>query len=75
MGLWANFVNLLPDFIRDLVGVSVLDLASLEGRLSFLYLHGITVFLCLFWSIGRGSDVVSGGIASGHLELVVTLPV
>jgi ABC-2 type transport system permease protein len=27
------------------------------------------------WSLGRGSDVIGGGIAKGTLELVLTLPV
>jgi ABC-2 type transport system permease protein len=75
LGLWANFLNMLPDFVQQLMGVPLADLATLQGRLSFLYTHVITLLLFIGWSVGRGSDAVSGGIANGTLELVLTLPV
>lgn len=75
LGLWANFLNMLPDFVQQMIGVPLKELATVTGRLSLLYMHVITLLLFLGWCIGRGSDVVSGGIASGHLELILTLPV
>jgi ABC-2 type transport system permease protein len=75
LGLWASFVNLLPDFVNQLIGVSPADLVTVTGRVSFLYVHVVTLLMFISWAVGRGSDTVSGGIASGHLELIVTLPV
>ncbi len=75
MGAWASLLGLLPDFVEQLVGIPLGKLASVTGRLSFLYVHIIPLLTCIGWSVGRGSDVVSGGIASGNLELVLTLPV
>jgi ABC-2 type transport system permease protein len=79
VGAWTRLVQWLPggiqNFIRAWLGVELPDLASTTGRISFLYLHVVTVMLFLSWAVGRGSDVVSGGIASGTLELILTLPV
>ncbi|MHC4401168.1 MAG: hypothetical protein ACYTG0_15955 [Planctomycetota bacterium] len=75
VALWSNLLNMLPDFVHRLVGVPLAKLATLTGRLSFLYVHVVTLLAFIGWCVGRGSDAVSGGIASGKLELVLTLPV
>jgi ABC-2 type transport system permease protein len=75
MGAWTGFLNLLPDFVERLAGVPLAEFATVAGRLSFLYIHVIPLLTCIGWAVGRGSDTVSGGISSGHLELVLTLPI
>ncbi len=75
LGLWASFLNMLPAFVQQMMGVPIAEMATVTGRISILYLHVVTLILMLGWSVGRGSDVVSGGIASGHLELMLTLPI
>ena len=75
LGAWGALLNLLPDFVQPILGVPLADLATPAGRLSFLYVHVITLLVCLGWAVGRGSDVVSGGISRGTLELVLTLPI
>jgi ABC-2 type transport system permease protein len=75
VGAWARILNLLPGFVEQMAGVPLGQLATQTGRLSILYVHFVPMFVCLGWAIGRGSDAVSGGIARGTLELVLTLPV
>jgi hypothetical protein len=75
MGTWATLLNLLPDFVQPMFGVPLADLATASGRLSFLYVHVITLLVCIGWAVGRGSDAVSGRIARGTMELLLTLPV
>ena len=79
LGAWTRILQWLPagiqGFLRAWLGVELVDMASLAGRISFLYLHVVTVLLFLTWAVGRGSEVVSGGIADGTMELILTLPV
>jgi len=75
MGAWGTLLKLLPNFVQPLLGVPLADLATPTGRLSFLYVHPITVLVCIAWAVSRGSDSVSGDIARGRMELLLTLPV
>ncbi len=75
IGKWGAMLNLLPNFVQPLLGVPLKDLATTTGRLTFLYVHLVTLLVVISWALGRGSDVISGGIAKGTLELVLTLPV
>jgi len=75
MGAIAGILSFLPDFVQDLVGVPLDQLVTPLGRISFLYLHLITLLVCLGWAIARGSAAVSGEIARGTYELILTLPI
>jgi ABC-2 type transport system permease protein len=57
------------------VGVPLAKLATASGRISVLYVHLVTLLVCLGWAVGRGSDVVSGEISRGTMDLLATLPV
>jgi len=74
IGRLGMILNLLPDFVQPLVGVPLAQLATLTGRVTVIFVHVITLLVCLGWAIGRGSSAVSGEIARGTMELMVTLP-
>ncbi|MEK6235323.1 MAG: ABC transporter permease [Planctomycetales bacterium] len=74
-GALSGILRLLPSFVEDLVGLPLADLASPAGKLAMLYVDAVTVFTCVGWSIGRGSDVVSGEIGRGTMELLLAQPV
>ena len=75
MGAMAGFLGLLPDFVQDMVPVPLEQFVTPRGRLTILYMHIITLFVCCGWAIARGSSAVSGGIAAGTYELILTLPI
>ena len=79
LGSWTRMLQWLPQGIRGFLhrwlGIELVDMASMAGRISFLYIHGVTHLLILSWAVGRGSHVISGGIADGTLEFILTLPV
>ena len=74
MGAIASFLGLLPDFVQDIVPVPLEQFATPRGRLTILYMHLVTLLICFGWAIARGSSAVSGGIADGTYELILTLP-
>lgn len=75
LGLWTTFLELLPDFVHRMIGVSPAALVSPMGRLSLIFVHLVPLLVFVGWAVGRGSDVVSGGIERGTLELLLTVPV
>jgi ABC-2 type transport system permease protein len=74
-GMIAAILDYLPSFVEPLLGVPLAKLATAAGRISVLYVHLVTLLVCLGWAIGRGSDVVSGEISRGTMDLLATLPV
>ena len=71
----STILSLLPKFVEPMLGVPLAKLASTAGRVSVLYVHVVTILVCLGWAVGRGSDVVSGEISRGTMDLLATLPV
>ncbi len=67
--------QLLPKTTATLLGVPLDQMATFRGRLTMLYFHVITLLVTIGWAIGRGSDVVSGEISRGTMDLLVSLPV
>lgn len=65
----------LPSFVQSMVGVPLEMLATPVGQLSILYVHVVTILVCVGWALGRGSDSVSGEIARGTMDLILSLPV
>ena len=74
-GVWLTFLDMLPGFVEKMVGMPLANLASPTGRLSVVFVHIVTLLICIGWAIGRGSDTVSGEIVRGTMELIATLPV
>jgi ABC-2 type transport system permease protein len=75
VGGFGIILKLLPDFVEPLFGVPLDMVASPIGRLSILYVHVVTLLVCVGWALGRGSDTVSGEIARGTMDLILSLPV
>ncbi len=75
LGAMASLLSFLPKFVEPLLGVPLADLATATGRLTFLYVHILTLLICIGWGIGRGSDVVAGEISRGTMDLLLSLPI
>jgi len=75
VGSIGMILNLLPGFVEAMIGVELKLLASPTGQVSVLYVDVVTLLVCLGWALGRGSDSVSGEIARGTMDLILSLPV
>lgn len=74
-GAWTTLLDLLPRFVQPLLGVPLAKLATPAGQLSVLFVHIITLLVCLGWAVGRGSDPISGELSRGTMDLILALPV
>ncbi len=75
MPAWKTLLGLLPKFLVPMLGVPLADLASRTGQLSILYVHLVTILVCVGWALGRGSDSISGEIGRGTMDMILALPV
>ena len=75
VGAWGALLNLLPNFLQPMLGVPLAKLATPAGQLSILFVHVITLLVCVGWAVGRGSDSISGEIGRGTMDLLLSLPV
>jgi ABC-2 type transport system permease protein len=75
VGAVGVILKWLPGFVQSMVGVPLEKLATPVGQLSILYVHVVTLLVCVGWALGRGSDSVSGEIGRGTMDLILSLPV
>ena len=75
MGVWARVLGLLPNVFQRVMDVPLAELATPVGQLSVLYVHAITLMVCVAWAVGRGSDPIAGEIGRGTMDLIVSLPI
>lgn len=63
------------DFFKTFSPVSLDQLISFTGRIAFVWDEPIVVLTILIYAITRGSDVVSGELGRGTLEMLLAQPV
>lgn len=72
---FATIVEQFWDQFKDLWPVSLEQLLSYTGRIAVGYNEPIVVFGISIFAIARGSDVVSGELGRGTLEMLLAQPV
>ena len=75
LGAFGVFLQALPREFESLVGVPFAKVATTTGRIALADIDPVVVFTIVTWSLARGSDVVSGEIGRGTMELLLAQPV
>ena len=75
MDQFKNILESLPESWLRLLPVPVDQLFSYEGRIAVTYEEPIVYVMMAVWTIARSSDVVSGGLGRGTLEMLLAQPV
>ncbi|MFO0897702.1 MAG: ABC transporter permease subunit [Pirellulales bacterium] len=68
-------LNALPKDWEKLSGVPFKEVATPAGRLALAWVDPLVLFAATIWAISRGSDVVSGELGRGSLELLLAQPI
>jgi ABC-2 type transport system permease protein len=68
-------LGLIPQDWQKLSGVPIADVATAAGRVALAFIDPIVVLGATVWGVTRGSDIVSGPLERGTLEMVVAAPV
>ncbi len=72
---FQRIIELLPGEWQKFSTVSLEQLVQYEGRISLTYDEPVVVFCMTVWCIARGSDVISGEINRGSMEMLLSQPV
>ncbi|MEX2187356.1 MAG: ABC transporter permease subunit [Pirellulales bacterium] len=75
MKQFAVIVGALPKPVLSLSPIPVAQWLTVEGRIAMSFNEPIILLVLAAWSIGRGSDAVSGELSRGTLEMVLAQPV
>ncbi len=74
-GTFQKILNLLPEDWLNFTTVDVKWLVSYVGRTAMTLDEPFLVMMIAIWAIVRGSDVVSGEISRGTMEMLLSQPV
>ena len=75
MGDFQMLLRLIPDDWQKLSGVPLADVATPAGRVALAFVDPIVILGATVWGVTRGSDVVSGPLERGTMEMVLAAPV
>lgn len=70
-----EFLLTLPIEWQDISGVGVDEVATVMGRIGLAFIDPVVMAVTAIWAIARGSDVISGEIDRGTMEMVLAQPV
>lgn len=65
----------LPDIVKRLSPVPIEQLVSYPGLVGFTFEEPLAYLIIALWTISRGSDIVSGELGRGTLEMLLAQPV
>ncbi|MBN2578429.1 MAG: hypothetical protein JXB10_05510 [Pirellulales bacterium] len=71
----SPLMQVVGKVVEKVAGLPVDDLISTPGRVSVLFVHVVTMLVCVGWAVGRGSAPISGEIGRGRMDILATLPV
>ncbi len=72
-GLSALLMNTFKDF-ESLSGVPFADVATVTGRIALGFVDPVVLLTMTTWAISRGSDLISGELDRGTMELTLAQP-
>jgi ABC-2 type transport system permease protein len=75
LGAFTVLLKALPGEFESLIGVPLTKVATTSGRIALAYIDPVVIFTMVTWSFARGSDVVSGEIGRGTMEMLLAQPV
>ena len=74
-GRFQKIVRNLPDIVKRLSPVPIEDLVNYPGLIGFTFEEPIVYLLLTVWCVSRGSDIVSGEISRGTMEVILSQPI
>ena len=75
IGNFRMVLRLLPAATEKLSPIPYEQLAEYPGRIAIGYSEPLVLLVISLWAIGRGSDVISGELGRGTMELLLAQPI
>lgn len=74
-GRFQQILELLPNNFRSMVRVDFSFVVTHTGRLSIGFEEPMVLLVLSIWCISRGSDLVSGELSRGTMEMLLAQPI
>lgn len=74
MGAMADFLGKMLWMFERVAGLPLSELMTSKGKLALMYVDAVPIAVCVGWVIARGSDVVSGELGRGTMEVLLAQP-
>ena len=75
IGDFQMLLRLIPEDWQKLSGVPIAEVATTAGRVALAFVDPVVVLGATVWGVTRGSDIVSGPLERGTMEMVLAAPV
>lgn len=74
-GRFQQILELLPDSFRSMTRVDFSWIVTHIGRLSMGFEEPMVILIMSIWAISRGTDIVSGELSRGTMEMMLAQPI
>ena len=71
---FLQYINLLPGFIKTMMGGEALQLGNIAGLISIGYQEPFVLFLYMLYAVGVPTTLLAGEVQNGHMELILSRP-
>lgn len=65
----------IPEDWQKLSGVPFSEVATHAGRVALAFIDPVVILTAVVWAVTRGSDIVSGQVERGTMEMILAQPV
>lgn len=74
-GRFQQILELLPESFRSMASVDFSWIVTHLGRLSIGFEEPMVILIMTVWTLSRGTDVVSGELSRGTMEMMLAQPI
>jgi hypothetical protein len=71
---FLQYIELLPGFIKTMMGGDALQLGNVAGLISIGYQEPFILFLYMLFAVGVPTALLAGEVQNGNMELILSRP-
>jgi hypothetical protein len=71
---FLQYIDLLPGFIKTMMGGEALQLGNIAGLVSIGYQEPFILFLYMLFAVGVPTALLAGEVQNGNMELILSRP-
>jgi hypothetical protein len=71
---FLQYIDLLPGFIKTMMGGDALQLGNIAGLVSIGYQEPFVLFLYMLFAVGVPTALLAGEVQNGNMELILSRP-
>ena len=69
---FLQFIDMLPSFIKSILGGEALQLGNVSGLIAIGYQHPLVLTLYMLYAVGAPTALLAGGVQNGSMELILS---